>query len=101
MNLNTTYALVAFFLSIALYATSVQADVIAVANIEGVKISLLNDKCDLKEVSNLPYKATWVEDGRTYKGCWAANQGFVVGFFVDDKSVAVMPMRIFQKMTGA
>jgi hypothetical protein len=55
----------------------------------------------LKEVSNLPYKATWVEDGRTYKGCWAANQGFVVGFFVDDKSVAVMPMRIFQKVTGA
>lgn len=101
MNIKPIYVLIAFVLSIALYATSVHADVVAVANIEGVKITLLNDKCDLKEVSNLPYKATWIEDGRTYKGCWAANQGFVVGFFVDDKSVAVMPMRIFTKVTGA
>jgi hypothetical protein len=98
--MKALYALIVFVVLAGWYSFA-RADAVAVANIEGVKITLFNEKCELKEVSNLPYKATWVEDGRTYKGCWAANQGFVVGFFVDDKSVAVMPMRIFQKVTGA
>lgn len=94
------YLLIAFVAGVALYASSVHAEVFAVANIEGVKISLHNEKCTLTEVSNLPFKATWEEKGKTYQGCWGLNGNLVAAFFKEDKTVAVIPAAAFTKVMG-
>ena len=69
---------------------------------EGVVITLDSDKCELDAVVNLPFKATWQEQGKTYKGCWAArtDAGVVVAFF-EDKTVALIPFGAFKKVVGA
>lgn len=71
------------------------------AEADGVRIVLTDEKCTLKEVSNLPYKATWTEKGKTYNGCFTINQGagVVVAYFVEDKSVAAIPMDAFKRVT--
>jgi hypothetical protein len=40
------------------------------AEVEGVKITLHDDKCALPAVANLARKATWEERGKTFDGCW-------------------------------
>jgi hypothetical protein len=82
------------------YIGSLNAAPIMQANVEGVRILLYSDPCLMKDkVSNLPYRATWTENGKTFEGCWAGNQGQVVGYF-SDMSVALMPAQIFSKVTG-
>lgn len=101
MNLKPMYLLVAFVLGVAFYAAKVHAEAVAVAQIEGVTITLHKEKCALTEVSNLPFKVTWEEKGKSYVGCWGLNGNFVAAFFKEDKSVAVIPAQAFTKVTGA
>jgi hypothetical protein len=68
------------------------------ADLEGVRIVLTDDKCDLTVVANLPYKATWTEKGRTFTGCWGVMGQNVVAFFSEDKTVAAIPVQVFQKL---
>ena len=72
------------------------------AEAQGAVIVLHSDKCELAEVSNLPFKATWEEKGVTFTGCWAPNPdvGIVVGYFKEDRSVAIIPIQVFKKVTG-
>jgi hypothetical protein len=78
------------------------ADVIAVADTGNIKIVLHDSPCELKEVvSNLPMKAEWVENGRTFKGCWNGHPGgFVVTYWLEDKTIGIVPMNVFQKALG-
>ena len=68
---------------------------------QGVVITLFNEPCRLDAVTNLPYRITWEEKGKTVEGCFAPREdaGVVVGYFAD-KTVALMPVQMFVKVTG-
>ena len=66
-----------------------------------VTITLYTDKCELKEVSNLPYKATWQEGAKVFQGCFGINgEAGVVMFYFTDKSVAAAPVGMFKPVQG-
>jgi hypothetical protein len=67
---------------------------------EGVVITLHNEKCEMKEVSNLPHFATWEEKGKSFKGCWGFNPLGVVMLYFSDKTIAVVPASAFTKVQG-
>lgn len=72
------------------------------ASVGSVVITLHTEKCSLGEVSNLERRATWLQDGKTFEGCF----GFVLPFrmlmfyFKEDKTVAIVPAGMFEKVTG-
>jgi hypothetical protein len=68
---------------------------------DGPLITLFDEKCGLDGVTNLPYRATWVEKGQTFEGCWMPrpDMGVVVGFF-SDKTAVAMPIRGFERVVG-
>lgn len=65
-----------------------------------VTIVLHDDQCKSDAVSNLPYRITWTEKGKTFEGCFTVNQGIVVAYFMGDKTVALMPGQVFQPVTS-
>ncbi len=67
---------------------------------DGVIITLHKEKCEMKEVVNLPHHATWDEKGKTFTGCWVFNPIGVVMLYFSDKTVAVVPGSAFQKVQG-
>lgn len=67
---------------------------------DGVVITLHKDKCEMREVSNLPRSATWDEKGKTFKGCWGVSNLGVVMLYFSDKTVAVVPASAFEKVIG-
>lgn len=74
----------------------VKAEPVAVTEQDGVKITLHNDECRLTDVvGNLPYRATWEENGNVIEGCFTIFGGVVVAFYFEDKSVAVGPAQAF------
>ena len=64
---------------------------------EGITIALFDEPCALSQVSNLPYRATWTENGKTFAGCFSLRPdvGAVVAYFTDG-SVALIPMQAFK-----
>ncbi len=66
-----------------------------------LRIVLHDERCALAEITNLPRRATWTENGTTYEGCWGArpDQGIVLAYF-SDKTVAAIPVQAFAKVTG-
>ena len=78
------------------------ADVIAIADTGNIKIILHDSPCELKEVvSNLPQKAEWHEKGKVFKGCWNGHPGgFVVTYWLEDRTVGIVPLQVFQKASG-
>jgi hypothetical protein len=101
--MKTRIAVLALFLVfVVLYVTQAHADVIAIADTGSVKIILHDSPCELKEVvSNLPQKAEWLEGGRTFKGCWNGHPGgFIVTYWLEDKTVGIVPINVFKKANG-
>lgn len=85
------------------YCTDARADPLYRASILGVVITLHSEECALKDkVSNLPRKATWVENGKTYQGCFGYVEplGLFMFYFSDDKTVAGIPASAFSKVHG-
>jgi hypothetical protein len=82
------------------WSTSAAADPLYVADAGAVRITLYSEPCELKEVTNLKLKATWVEKGKVSQGCWAATQFGVVVAYFDDKTVATIPVQAFEKVQG-
>jgi hypothetical protein len=72
------------------------------ATVQGVVITLHSEKCELAEVSNLPRRATWLENGKTFEGCfgYVEQLQLLMFFFKDDKTVAGMPAGVFSRVTG-
>ena len=73
------------------------------ATVQDVVITLYSEPCALKgEVSSLPRRATWMEKGKTFEGCF----GFVepmrllIFYFREDKSVAPIPAGLFVKVVS-
>lgn len=65
-----------------------------------VTITLTDEPCKLPAVSNLQHRATWVEKGKTYQGCWGISPFNLVMIYSDDRSVAVVPVSLFSRATG-
>ena len=84
-------------------ATSAYAEPVARATAGGIQITVYNEPCKLKDqVSNLPHRATWLENGRTFEGCVGPNieLGVAIFYFKEDKSVAAVPLQMFAPVTG-
>jgi hypothetical protein len=75
-------------------ATAAHAAPLATATDGTVTLTLTDEPCKLG-ISNMQYRATWVEPGKTYEGCFTL-MGDVVAFYFDDKSVAIAPLREFK-----
>ena len=67
----------------------------------GAKITLYNDPCKLKEVSNLELRATWQEKGKVFEGCFGIHPYGVVLAYFSDKTVVIIPVDIFREVKGA
>lgn len=78
---------------------NVYAEPVMEASEDGVRIVLHNDKCALKEIANLPYKAVWHEKGQEVEGCWGGrpDAGAVIFYFAD-KTVALAPIQKFKRV---
>lgn len=88
--------------AVVVWATQAYADPIYEAAEDGVRVTLHNSPCELKEVSNLKYKATWEEKGKIYQGCWGARTDIgQVMFYFDDGSVGLIPVNALQPVRGA
>lgn len=95
--------LIGLVLAGTFYASRLYAEPRFTAQGEGVVITLYDEPCDLEDqITNLPYKATWVENGKTFKGCFVPrpDAGFVIAYF-DDKTVALIPFKVLQKVGNA
>lgn len=85
-----------------LYPKMARAEPVYQAVTGNVRRVLHDDACTLKEITNLPRRATWTEGGATFEGCWGARpeQGVVLAYFTD-KTVAAIPISVFVKVLGA
>lgn len=69
-----------------------------------VVITLYTEDCALTNVvTNLPKRATWKEGGKVYEGCVGVQPqaGVAMLYFAGDKTVAVVPLQLFARVTGA
>jgi hypothetical protein len=72
------------------------------AEVGGITITLHDDKCALPAVANLGRKAVWVEGSKTFEGCWGGHPQYpVLLFYFADKTVVIVPVEMFKKLTGA
>lgn len=73
---------------------------VAKAEKDGVTITLFDEDCKLDSVKNLQYRATWVEKGKAFEGCFTVQGGIVV-FFWSDLTVGLAPGQAFTPLTGS
>lgn len=72
------------------------------ATADGATVTLTDEPCTIRAVSNLRYRATWEEKGKVFEGCWSANPrvGVVSAYFVEDRTVVAIPIPMFERVTG-
>lgn len=93
--MNKTFVL-ALFLSF-----SVQASPVFTTTNQNVTVTLYDEECHLKEISNLPRRAVWKEGAKEIEGCWGASQFFpTVIFYFLDKTVFDIPQQLFKRVNG-
>jgi len=76
------------------------AEPFAMVQNEKAVVTLYREACELRDVSNLKHRATWVEDGKSYEGCFGVFFDHAIGFYFDDKQVAVIPLEVFVPVKG-
>ena len=89
-------------LGLALYAGKARAEAKYHAPADNGRVILFDDKCALPEVSNLPFKAEWHENGKVFQDCWSPPHpavGVVMAYFTD-KTVVGLPAQMFKKLTS-
>lgn len=84
------------------FPTLVFADPLFAFEKDGIRLVLTNEKCALPEVTNLPYRVTWTQDGQTVEGCWGVSfdRARVNAYFVSDRTVVSFPPQMFTKVVG-
>jgi hypothetical protein len=93
----------ALFLLAVTWPTKAHAEPRFQVSVDGVRVVLFDDKCELTHlITNLPYKATWTEKGKTVRGCWGArpDAGIVMAYF-EDKTIGLIPMQDVTPVQGA
>ena len=85
-----------------LFAVKAQAEPLYRADTGDSVITVHSEPCAVQAVGNLPKRATWQEKGKTYEGCAGQHPQFpiLIFYFAGDKSVVVVPVQLFQKVTG-
>lgn len=80
-----------------------KADPLVAAEREGIRITVYTEKCEMGGVvTNLPNRATWVENGKTIEGCAQAfPQVGLVLFYFADKTVVPVPLQMFERVLGS
>lgn len=65
-----------------------------------VSIVLYDDQCThIDHVTNLPYRATWTEDGKVIDGCFGFDPGLkLLRFWFADRSVIAIPAAVFSRV---
>ena len=76
---------------------------IAIFSASNVTITLHDDACSLKsEITNLPKRAVWLQDGKAVEGCFGFSAQFgLVNFYFADKTSTAIPAQFFEAVTGA
>ena len=91
----------ALFVSLSmLAAAAVSAEPFAILQNQKAVVTLHKEACALRDVSNLKHRATWEEDGKRYEGCFGIFFNQAIGFYFDDKQVAVIPVAAFVPVRG-
>lgn len=68
---------------------------------EGIRVVIHSEPCALKEVTNLPKRATWHEKGQVTEGCAGSTpEGFAL-FYWADKTVVQIHRSMFIRVVGA
>ena len=77
---------------LALTTSTVRAEAVASAQAPGITVLFYNEPCALKQVTNLPLRATWRQNGKVVEGCFGAFlEAGAVGAFFNDGTVVVIP----------
>lgn len=85
----------------ATWPTKAYAEPVMSVTDGGITVQLWTDRCSLSEIQNLPYKATWHENGKVFQGCWGPRpDAGVVIFYFEDKTVGIAPIQAFEKVVG-
>jgi hypothetical protein len=91
----------ALFVSLTMLAAAgVSAEPFAILQDKHAVVTLHREACLLKAVANLKHRATWEEDGKRYEGCFGVFFNQAIGFYFDDKQVAVIPVAAFMPVRG-
>jgi hypothetical protein len=93
--------LLAALVLLAMLAPAAAAPVLS-ASVGEVSVMLFDDPCALEQVGGRPYRrAQWIEGGAITEGCWGAvplpGQP-VVMFWFADRTLAVLPAGLFQRV---
>ena len=84
---------------IALSIGKGMAEPIAQVERGSIKVIIYSDKCSLEAVSNLPFRATWIENGEITEGCVDLDVKLkLLKFYFADRTVVTMPMHYFSKL---
>ena len=73
---------------------------IAIAQTDKFTVTLMDEPCRLTNlISNLPLRANWKSADGSFEGCWG-GWGNVLALYFDDRTVALLPVTAFRKVTG-
>lgn len=99
MRVLIVLALALFFL---LVVRNASAEVIFIGQHGEHVITLTNEPCALKAVTNMPTRATWREPGgRLWECCYGAvHEAQIVVLYSADATVQVVPQWIFKRARG-
>ena len=102
MRLTILPWLLWFFIVVTvIWATKAYSAPIYQATSEGITVVLTDEPCKFHEVVDLPRRALWTENGKTFEGCWGAHPAFpIVLAYFSDKSVVALPKEMFTKVIG-
>ena len=83
------------------FCSQANAEPIYKASAEGTTITLHTADCKMPAVKNLPKRAVWEEGGVKTEGCYGPHPQFpVVVFYFSDRTVVIVPVQLFQRVTG-
>ena len=99
-ELRVLLLLAVFFGLIVWFMPTAEARAVAIATSQGISITVTDEPCRLKQVSNLPYRVTWKDGNKTFEGCFTVRPdvNVVVAYF-DDGSVALIPAHAFSMVS--
>jgi hypothetical protein len=101
--LRVVFALGILLLLLLLLMPKAGAQPLFVANLESGQVTLTDEACVLKAVTNAPKRVTWREpNGRVSEGCYGlytlrltnGNVDIIVSYF-DDLTLQIIPLAVF------
>lgn len=90
-----------FIIVTVIWATKSYAGPIYQAEEGGVRVVLTDEPCKFESVVQLPKRATWTENGKTFEGCYGGHPIFpIVLCYFSDKSIVALPVEMFKRVVG-